>query len=32
MRNQRFIRAVIFVVVAGMILTMMVAALSVLTS
>jgi hypothetical protein len=31
MRNQSFVRAVIWVVVAGMILTMMVAAFSVLS-
>lgn len=31
MRNQRFIRVVIFIVVAGMVMTAMVAALSVLS-
>ena len=31
MRNQRFVRVVIYIVVAGMVVTMMVAALSVLS-
>lgn len=31
MRNQRFVKIIVFVVVAGMVLTMMVAAFSVLS-